>query len=283
VRVSALVAAALVAALLGCSRGNVYVATGEVREVDRANKQIVIAHDDIPGLMSAMTMGFDVADPELLDRTAPGQRIEFDLQVTKTLFRITAIRAEGVRAGAVRHPTHASLASESEPAPDFSLTDQDGKTVSLADLRGHVLLVDFIFTRCAGPCPILTARQVELQRSLPPDVTPHVRFVSISLDPEYDTPEILGEYARARGADLSTWSFLTGPADEVADVVKRWGVGTLRTPDGTLDHAVATFLVDPNGRIARRWLGLEAPVGEMRAQVTALAESESAAQPPAGG
>jgi protein SCO1/2 len=275
VRARALVAALVVAALLGCSRGKVYVAHGEVREVDRANRQIVIAHDDIPGLMSAMTMGFDVADPALLDRTAAGQRIEFDIEVTKTLFRITAIRAEGVQAGAVRHPTHSSLVNESEPAPDFALTDQDGKPVSLLSLRGQTLLVDFIFTRCAGPCPILTARHVELQKSLAPEVAPRVRFVSISLDPEYDTPERLGEYARARGADLSRWSFLTGPKDEVADVVHRWGVGTLRTPDGTLDHVVATFLVDSQGRIAHRWLGLEAPVAELRAEVTAVAGKAS--------
>ena len=84
-----------------------------------------------------------------------------------------------------------------------------------------------------------------------------VRFVSISLDPEYDTPEVLTRYAQERGADLATWSFLTGPPAEVADVVKRFGVGTLRAADGSIDHVVATFLIDEQGRIAKRWLGLE--------------------------
>jgi len=270
-RVTATVAAALLLAL-GCGRSDVYVGTGEVREVDRENRQLVIAHEEIPGLMPPMTMSFDVADPALLDRTAPGQRVEFDLEAKQNRFRILAIRAEGAVAGAVRHPSHSAIASANDPAPDFSLTDQDGHSVTLASLRGQVLLVDFIFTRCPGPCPILTSRHVELQKSLPPEAVSRVHFVSISLDPEWDTPERLREYGLARGADLGHWSFLTGPKDDVADVVKRWGVGTLRTADGQLEHVVATFLVDAKGQIAKRWLGLEAPVGDLRTEVTALAQ-----------
>jgi protein SCO1/2 len=278
VRARARAAAAAAALLIGlaCGRSDVYVGTGEVREVDRENRQLVIAHEEIKGLMPPMTMSFDVADPALLDRTAPGQRIEFDLEAKENRFRILAIRAEGVVAGAVRHPSHSGIANANDPAPDFTLTDQNGKSVTLASLRGQVLLVDFIFTRCPGPCPILTARHVELQKSLAPELASKVHFVSISLDPEYDTPERLAEYGRARGADLEHWSFLTGPPDQVADVVKRWGVGTLRTPDGQLEHVVATFLVDGKGQIAKRWLGLEAPVGDLRAEVTALAGGEKA-------
>lgn len=275
---SLLAAVALFAALaISCGRGNVYVGHGTVESVDRAEKQAVISHEAIPGLMDAMTMSFDVPDPAVLGRLAPGRRIEFDLEVKKGSFRIVGARAYDSTMGAERAPTVASLAGERDLAPAFSLTDQDGKPVSLASLRGSTLLVDFVYTHCMGPCPILTAKLVELQRSLPPDAREHVHFVSITLDPANDTPEALTRYAKERGADLSEWSFLTGPEAEVAEVVRSFGVGTLRSPDGSIDHVVATFLVDGQGRIAKRWLGLEHPTAELRAAVVELAGTHAPA------
>ena len=224
-----------------------------------------------------MTMSFDVPDEALLAQLAPGQHIDFELEVSDKSFRIVAARSEAARGGASRKPSSGSALGPNDLAPDFSLVDQSGRGVTLADLRGQVLVVDFIFTRCAGPCPILTARNVELQRALDASLRERVRFVSISLDPANDTPEALTAYAAARGADLVNWSFLTGPEADVAEVVRRFGVGTLRAPDGNIDHALATFLVDGRGRIETRWLGLEHPVEQMRSEVAALAAA------PAGG
>jgi protein SCO1/2 len=258
------------APLAGCGRPGGHHAHGEVREVDAALGQVVVAHDEIPGLMPAMTMSFDVADPALLGRLAPGQRIEFELEAEAGRFRILSARAEGERAGAVRAPLLAATRRPHEPAPDFALVDQAGRPLTLGDLRGKILLVDFVFTRCTGPCPILTGLHVGLQRSLDAALRERVRFVSITLDPAHDTPEVLSAYARARGADLSGWSFLTGPPAAVEDVVRRWGVGTLRAADGSLEHVVATFLVDGRGRIAERWIGLEHSPDEIRAAIAGL-------------
>ena len=271
-----LFAHALLLALLACGRRDVYQGHGEVRSVDPAGRQVVIAHEDIPGLMSAMTMSFDVPDPALLAQLAPGQHIDFELEATDKSFRIVAARSADSAAGASRKPSQASALGANDRAPDFSLVDQSGNAVTLAQLRGQILVIDFIFTRCAGPCPILTARNVELQRALDASLRERVRFVSISLDPANDTPEALTAYATARGADLANWSFLTGPEADVADVVRRFGVGTLRAPDGNIDHALATFLVDGGGRIETRWLGLEHGVDEMRAQIAALATAAPA-------
>jgi protein SCO1/2 len=273
-----LLAFALVLASLACSRRdvNVYEAHGEVRSVDVEQRQVVIAHDDIPGLMSAMTMSFDVPDEQLLAQLAPGQHIDFELEVSERSFRIISASTADARAGASRKPSLASALGANDRAPDFSLVDQAGDTVTSAKLRGQILVVDFIFTRCSGPCPVLTARNVELQRALDPGLRERVRFVSISLDPKNDTPEALRKYASERGAELANWSFLTGPEADVAEVVRRFGVGTLRAPDGNIDHALATFLVDGTGRIETRWLGLEHEVDELRAQVAKLA---AAAQP----
>jgi len=272
----ALLACALLALLQGCSGSRVYAGHGVVHEVDVVNGQAVIEHDEIPGLMSAMTMRFDVPDPAVLAKLSPGQHIEFDLEVTEQSYRIVAVRSAGSRSGASRAPSLASMRRERDPAPGFSLIDHEGKRVSLGDLAGENLLVDFIFTRCGGPCPILTSRHVELQRLLSPGIRERVHFVSISLDPANDSPEALTAYARARGADLSGWSFLTGPEAEVSEVVRSWGVGTLRAPDGNIDHAIATFLVDARGRIARRWLGLEQTAAQMRDEIAALADATPA-------
>lgn len=250
-----------------------YEGHGIVRGVDLASKQVVIEHDEIPGLMSAMTMSFDVPDAALLAQLAPGQHIDFELEVKARSFRIISARSEEARAGEVKSPSIASILSPDDPAPGFSLIDQDGKPLSMNDLRGRTLVVDFIYTRCPGPCPILTVKHVELQRALAPELRERVRFVSISLDPANDSPEALTAYAKERGADLASWSFLTGPEADVAEVVRRWGVGTLRAADGTIDHAVATFLVDGRGRITQRWLGLEHDVDELRDAITALANA----------
>jgi protein SCO1/2 len=254
----------------------VYEGHGVVREVDPGQRQVVIEHGDIPGLMPAMTMSFDVADPALMTGLEPGQHVEFELRIDGRSYRIVGLRPEGERAGAVRAPLLAATRQPLDPAPDFSLVDQAEKPLSLADLRGRMVLLDFVFTRCPGPCPILTGLHVELQRSLPPALRQRVRFVSITLDPANDTPEALLRYAQARGADLATWSFLTGPPADVEDVVRRYGVGTLRAADGTLEHVVATFLIDGGGQIAQRWIGLDHSVEAMRAAIEEVAARTSA-------
>jgi protein SCO1/2 len=234
-----------------------YPARGVVRDVLLADHQVVIEHEEIAGLMPAMTMSFDVPDHDLLERLSAGQAIEFTVEVSGEKYRVVEATVQGEAGSAGASGAFSELAEERDPAPDFALTDQNGATVSLADLRGKLVLLDFIFTSCPGPCPILTSAHVTLQRSLPPELRARTRFVSISLDPVRDTPMELRSYAQKRGADLTGWSFLTGDPEAVARVVQAYGVGTLRSPDGQLEHLVATFLIDPEGRIAERFIGLE--------------------------
>jgi len=271
----AALAVLLAAGVLACDvaqhsqRARRVEATGVVEAVDVELKQVVIDHDDIPGVMPAMSMSFDVGDPRLLETLAPGQKIEFTLELRKQSLRVVAARViedpgvagrSGTLGPAAGRPGGAGFAgavAEAQPAPDFALTDQDGRPVSLASLRGHVVLLDFVYTHCPGPCPILTGTHVAVQRALPPELAEKVRFVSISLDPARDTPEALRAYATARGADLARWSFLTGEPDAVIDVLERYGVGARPGENGEIDHLVVTYLIDADGRIARRFGGLE--------------------------
>jgi len=183
------------------------------------------------------------------------------LERSATTLRITHLE---VVAGAAGSAGTASVAAALDPAPlevapDFELTDQRGETFSLSSLRGSIVLLDFIFTRCTGPCPILTAAHAELQHQLPAAVASRTHFVSVSIDPSYDTPERLRAYGESRGAKLERWSFLTGSQMAVQRVLTDYHVGTTRQADGTLSHLVATFLIDGDGKIVRRYVGLEHP------------------------
>jgi protein SCO1/2 len=245
-------------ALAGCGleRARTYEHVGGfVQSVDREHAQVTVSHDEIPGFMPAMTMNFDVADPTLLDGVAPGARIEFELRRSASLLSIESLRVLVPAAGANAPPPPLA---EGELAPGFELVDQDGHTVRLSDWRGRAVLVDFVFTRCPGPCPIQTARLVDVQRRLAPALASRTHFASITLDPEYDSPERLGEYAASHRASLDNWSFLGGDAAVIQAVLDAYRIGTVRKPDGTLDHVVATFLIAPDGRVARRYLGLTA-------------------------
>lgn len=247
-----------------------YEAVGVVEDVRPAERQVLIAHEDIPGLMPAMTMNFEVPDPELAARLEPGHLIDFTIEFDGRSYRLVEA---SVRERVEPREGYALLGNKllrADPAPAFELVDQDGRRVSLASLRGRTVLLDFVYTRCPGPCPILTGLHVDVQRSLPAEARSGIHFVSISLDPAFDSPEVLREYARARGVDLSDWSFLTGEPADVEAVARAYGVGSLRQPDGEIDHVVATFVIDPEGRIVRRYLGLEHEVEAIRRDLLAV-------------
>jgi protein SCO1/2 len=146
----------------------------------------------------------------------------------------------------------ASRLAVSQKAPAFALTDQAGKPLGSADLRGKVLLVGFVFTTCSGTCPATTHRMGLVQRELQARGLlkgDRVRLVSITLDPKRDTPEVLRGYMRLYDADPASWSFLTGPAAQVEKVVAAWGMWAKAAANGQLDHPSRVFLVDRRGNV----------------------------------
>src|SRR5574342_412956 len=102
------------------------------------------------------------------------------------------------------------------PVAEFSLTNQNNAAVSLADLRGHVWVADIIFTRCAGPCPRMTRQMKELQDAL--SAGSSARLISLTTDPDFDTPPVLKQYAERFGADPQRWTFLTGTKKAIGDL-----------------------------------------------------------------
>jgi protein SCO1/2 len=143
------------------------------------------------------------------------------------------------------------------PAPEFTLTNQNGKRVALKDLRGKVLAITFIFASCADTCPLLTAKMVGLQKRLGSDFGSKVYFVSITVDPERDKPEVLRRYAEAYKANTAGWAFLTGTQGEIRDVTQRYGIYYKKTPRGDVDHTFLTSLVDQNGTLRVQYMGVK--------------------------
>ena len=159
-------------------------------------------------------------------------------------------------------------------APAFDLVSEQGRKVTRDDLEGKVWIADFIFTRCGGSCPILSAKMVALAERTA--AVPGLRFVSFGVDPEYDTPEVLAEYGRKLGADPARWSFLHGERPVIRALIKDGF--KLAIEDGVADsvepilHSTRFVLVDGEGTIRGYYDGMEQPpVDQLEKDARALA------------
>ncbi|MER8751628.1 SCO family protein [Mesorhizobium sp. M1050] len=157
-------------------------------------------------------------------------------------------------------------------APDFTLISQDHKPVSLHDFRGKVVAVAFIYTYCTDVCPMLTAHMASVQEKLGSTFGSKIAFVSITVDPERDTPDVLKEYAQNFGADLKGWSFLTGDPAIVHEVGRKYGVIAKKAANGDVDHTLLTSLVDPNGILRVQYLGVRFDLEEFRDDLVSLVD-----------
>ncbi len=129
--------------------------------------------------------------------------------------------------------------------PNFNLINQDGAPVDLNDLQGKIWVADFIFTTCAGPCPIMSTEMAGLQKYY--RLHPEVHFVSYTVNPEYDTPEVLAQYAARYGARSDRWTFLTGAIEDIHRLAAEgFKMGSLDEP---VNHSTRFALVDGQGRL----------------------------------
>lgn len=157
-----------------------------------------------------------------------------------------------------------------KPAPEFTLTNQDGNRLALKELRGKVLAITFIFASCTDTCPLLSAKMVGIQDRLGPAFGPQVFFLSITVDPERDTPPILKRYAEAHNANMAGWAFLTGSAGEIREVARNYGIYYQKRPRGDVDHTFLTSLVDRNGILRVQYIGVRFNPNEMLRDLQAL-------------
>ncbi len=244
--------------------------TGEVVSSDPARKTLVVRHNAVADYMPAMTMEFPVSAGDAAS-ARPGERIRAELVVDgKGSARLEGIwpddkvSLDSVDAAArmLRQDTFEKGKSAyreiGDKVPQFVLFDQDGRVVDSARFRGRQVMLNFIYSRCplANMCPASTAKMMQAQRLAREAGVPNVEFVSITLDPAYDTPGVLREYADARHIDTRNFSFLTGPEAAIRDLLTQFGV-IAEFRDGILNHTLATLLIDEQGRVSWRADGSE--------------------------
>ncbi len=226
-------------------------------------RQVSIAHDDIPGFMPAMTMPFTMGTGVDAGALRSGDRVRFALRVDQTASEAHSLvvigRDEAVTAAGTQRPAApASRLRRGDAVPAFTLRDQANRDVTTADLEGHLTVVTFIFTRCPLPefCPLMVKRLQEVQAEVAKEATlgARIRLLSVTLDPAYDTPQVLHAYGTAMKADFARWRFATGTPEAIDAFAKAFAVYTERSGP-SLDHTLATALIGPDGRVLEIWRG----------------------------
>jgi protein SCO1 len=236
-----------------------YPIQGEVISMEPAKKLITVKHGDIPGLMPAMTMTYQVAEPKQIESLQPGDKIAADLVVSESKGRLEKIALVGKGDGKSSPGTTQRIPEKGDAVPDFALVNQDGKIIRFSNYRGKVLLVTFIYTRCPLPdfCPRMNENFRAVQKLLQevPGATERAEFLSISFDPEHDTPAALKHYAllykkSAPGEKPFDWQFAAPSQKDLPELAQFFGL-VYQPGRAQIVHSLSTTVIGPDGRIEK--------------------------------
>lgn len=261
-----------------------YELKGKVVGVDRAKGEVSVEHEEIKGYMPAMTMEFPLRDADALKVVEVGDRIQATLVVTDDGYWLESPgitkpprptqqgAAPGLAPGgppAQARPEAEDItapAGPSEPqpgaaAPDVKLVNQDGRPAGTRQLKGRALVVTFIYTRCPLPdyCPLMSANFAQLNAALAadPELAKRAHLLSVTLDPEFDKPEVLKSYgATYAGGRFDHWDFATGDPAEVRRLAEFFGL-MYKAEDGQVIHSLRTGVLTPEGKLFKLYRGNE--------------------------
>ena len=259
---------------------------GKVVAVDKNDHTATIEHDDIKGYMPAMTMPFKIKNDADLQMMKPGDQITGTLVVDdlSSWIEVTAI-TEG---GAPLTPTTV-VPGEPKPGdevPDFGLVNQDGGRIHLAQYRGKAVAMTFVYTRCPQPdqCTLMSNNFAMIDQELQkdPELYGKTHLLTISFDPDYDTPKVMRSYGAAHTGRYSDeafahWEFATGTADEVKGVAQFFGLRYyLDTESGNeqVMHSLRTAVIDPNGKVYKLYRGNEWKPAEIISDLKTLSRAQ---------
>lgn len=273
--------------VFGCSKPTAkhYALHGKIMSIDKLGHELIIDHDAIPGFMEAMTMPYPVSDNAMLEKVAPGDEINADLMVQGekiAIDKLDVIRKAPLGSPPVQ-PKQMHVPQVGEQVPNFMLTNQNGRRIRLRDYKGKILLVTFFYARCPlnDYCPRVNgnfaAAHKELART--PELYGKTHLLSISFDPQHDTPEVLRSYGgayteRYSKEDFKHWEFATAPADEMKQVAEFFGV--FYEKDGNqITHSLSTAVIGADGQIQAWYPGNTWKPEELLAAVDAAATASS--------
>ncbi len=278
-----LLAVLLLPGTLSCRRvsGNAkrYELKGKVVAVEPDKHLVTVAHEDIKNYMPGMTMPFTVPDDSAFAILRPGDQISALLVVdgTHSWLEELVISQEGVDATA----TKSDIPSEAKPGdevPDYGLVNQDGKPIKIHGYRGKTLLLTFIYTRCPMPeqCTLMSENFASIDHELQkqPELYAKTHLLSVSFDPEYDTPGVLRSYGAAHSGRYSEesfqhWEFASGTKDQVKGIAQFFGLRYYEG-NGQIIHALRTVVITPEGKIFKVYRGNEWKPEELLTDVKAV-------------
>ena len=245
-----------------------YQVKGVVVALGEDGKTVKIKHEEIPGYMASMTMEFEVRGTNELRGLTPGDSVAFRMLVTDDDGWIDQIKKLDAPKTDVppQLPPGIRVVRDVEPlevgdlVPEYRFTNQSGKIISTLDYRGRALALTFIFTRCPFPtfCPRVTsgfaeAQQILLTNSVAPT---NWHLLSLTIDPEFDTPEVLKSYAYRNGGHPAHWTYATGSLLDLTAIAEQFGLQFWRDqPEGLPNHNLRTVVIDAAGRVRTNLVG----------------------------
>lgn len=259
----------------------VYHLRGKVVSTNSTTGEVTLDHEAIPGFMEAMTMPYKLKDPSILSELHPGDVITADVLVSQgadadVLLDHIVVVAQGkadYRPAVLYH-----VPAPGDAVPDFALRNEEGRAIHLAQFHGKELLITFIYTRCplATFCPRVTRNFAAMDKSLASDPALYARthLLSVSFDPEHDTPERLRAYGAqyigsdAKGA-FAHWDFAVPTKPELLEMARFFDVGITPGPDETITHTLSTTLIGRDGKVVRFYPGNDWTPDQVLADVKA--------------
>lgn len=254
-----------------------YPLAGKVEDVDVAGRTITIAHGDIPGFMSAMTMPFVVLEKDAasLAGVGPGDEVTASLVTRDSRFWLEdlVVVRKGTPDPSARRAPHAHEARPGDALPAVALVDQDGRAFGLADLRGTAVALTFVYTRCPLPdyCPLMMRHFQRAESLLIADAALRetTRLVTVSFDPEHDTPQVLRRFGvvfQKTRPPFAHWLLATGEKDAIRALAEALELSYVEE-SRSFTHNLRTAVVGPDGKLRRLFRGNEWQPEELVAEL----------------
>lgn len=246
-----------------------YPLKGKVIAVSPGDHTITIAHEDITGYMPAMTMPFKIKNEADIQMVKPGDQVTGTLVVDDLS---SWVEISAIIEGGPPLSQNAEVPGEPKPGtpiPDFGLVNQDGKRIHLADYRGKTLLITFVYTRCPMPdqCTLMSNNFTAIDKALrqQPELYDKTHLLTITFDPDYDTPKVMRSYGashteRYSGETFQHWEFATGSKDEVKGIAQFFGLRyyhDTESDDDQVIHSLRTAIVGSDGNLLKLYRGNE--------------------------
>jgi protein SCO1 len=259
-----------------------YPLRGKIVATDAAKGEVTLSHEAIPGFMDAMTMPYKLRDTRILGELHPGDLVTADVLVSQTADAevfVDHFVVIGQAKPDYKPAVQFHVPQHGDKVPDFKLTNQDGKAVHLAQFRGKLLLLTFIYTRCPLPdfCPRVTRNFAVLEKSLAlhPELYNNTHLLCASFDPDGDTPARLKAYGEtymgaAAPKAFAHWDFAVPGKAGLAPMAQFFDVGLTNEANDTITHTLSTTLIGPDGKVVKFYPGNEWTPEEVLADVVRL-------------